>query len=101
MKLTIDTSKQEETTVSLLSNNKQVTTLTEKKVKSQLVLPLIEKILAEQHMKLSDITEIQVKTGPGSFTGLRVGVSVAKTLGKLLHIPVNGTLDAVIVPLYT
>lgn len=52
-------------------------------------------------MKLSDITEIQVKTGPGSFTGLRVGVSVAKTLGKLLHIPVNGTLDAVIVPLYT
>lgn len=101
MKLTIDTSKQEETTVALLSKNKQVATLTEKKVNTQLVLPLIEKMLAEQHMKLSDITEIEVNIGPGSFTGLRVGITVATTLGKLLQIPVNGQLDADITPQYT
>lgn len=100
MKLTIDTSKQEETTVALLSDNKQVATLTEKKVNTQLVLPLIERIIAEQNIKLSDITEIEVHSGPGSFTGLRVGIAVATTLGKLLKIPVNGQLDADITPKY-
>lgn len=101
MMLTIDTSKQEETTVALILNNKQITTLTEKKVNTQLVLPLIEKMLAEQHMKLSDITEIEVNTGPGSFTGLRVGIAVAATLGKLLNIPVNGQLNPEIKPIYS
>lgn len=101
MKLAINTSKQEETTVALLSNNKQVATLTEKKVNTQLVLPLIEKLLAEQHLKFLDISEIEVNTGPGSFTGLRVGIAVATTLGKLLSIPVNGQLDADITPRYT
>lgn len=100
MKLTIDTSKQEETTVALLSNNEQVATLTEKKVNTQLVLPLIEKMLKEQQVKLSNIKEIEVNTGPGSFTGLRVGVAVATTLGKLLHIPVNGQLEPNIIPKY-
>ncbi|MFH1536127.1 MAG: hypothetical protein ABIC96_03620 [Patescibacteria group bacterium] len=33
---------------------------------------------------------IEVETGPGSFTGLRVGVSVANALGFALNIPVNG-----------
>ena len=100
MKLTIDTSKQEETTVDLIKDDKQVATLMEKKVNTQLVLPLIEKMLAEQHMKLLDITEIEVHTGPGSFTGLRVGIAVATTLGKLLNIPVNGQIDPNITPKY-
>lgn len=101
MKLTIDTSKQEETTVTLMSNNKQIAIRTEKKVNTQLVLPLIEKMLLQQNMNLADITEIDVETGPGSFTGLRVGITVATTLSKLLNIPVNGQLDADITPQYT
>ena len=51
-------------------------------------------------MKLLDITEIEVHTGPGSFTGLRVGIAVATTLGKLLNIPVNGQIDPNITPKY-
>jgi tRNA threonylcarbamoyladenosine biosynthesis protein TsaB len=58
--------------------------------KKQVVLPLIEQILEENKLSLQDITEIQVNTGPGSFTGLRVGVTVANALGMLLKIPVNG-----------
>ena len=58
--------------------------------KAQTVLPLIEEMLREQKLKLSDITAISVNPGPGSFTGVRVGVSVANMLATLLSVPING-----------
>lgn len=58
--------------------------------KAQVVLPLVEQLLKENHVELKDITAIEVTVGPGSFTGLRVGVAIANTLGMLLKIPVNG-----------
>jgi tRNA threonylcarbamoyladenosine biosynthesis protein TsaB len=58
--------------------------------KSQQVLGLINQILKKNKKSLKDLTEIEVETGPGSFTGLRVGISVANTLGWALKIPVNG-----------
>lgn len=60
------------------------------KTKSQNVLPLIEKSLVETGLKMSDLTGIEINTGPGSFTGVRVGVAVANALGWVLKIPVNG-----------
>ena len=57
---------------------------------SQNVLLAIEKLLKKRGVKLSDLTEIRVKTGPGSFTGLKIGVTIANALGYLLGIPVNG-----------
>jgi len=61
-----------------------------KKLKSQMLLPMIEELLLEHKLKLTDVTEITVASGPGSFTGLRVGATVANALGYLLDIPVNG-----------
>lgn len=58
--------------------------------KAQVVLGLIDKILKEHTLNLKDITKIKVVTGPGSFTGLRVGIAVANALGWSLNIPVNG-----------
>lgn len=65
--------------------------------KSQQVLSLIDQSLKKHlprrqagHKTLKEITEIQVETGPGSFTGLRVGVAVANALGWALKVPVNG-----------
>lgn len=58
--------------------------------RSQAVLPLIESLLRERGLRLSDLTEITTAPGPGSFTGLRIGLAVANTLGILLAIPVNG-----------
>lgn len=55
----------------------------------QNVLEMIEKILAEHTLKLEKVNSIQVKTGPGSFTGLRVGVSIANALSFALKAPVN------------
>jgi len=58
--------------------------------KAQVVLPLIEKLLQENKLSLQDITGITVNAGPGSFTGLRVGVTIANTLAFLLKVPING-----------
>ena len=58
----------------------------------QKVLEAVERILDKKGLKLSDLTEIKVNTGPGSFTGLKVGVTIANILGYLLKIPVNGKI---------
>lgn len=91
MILTIDTSDSTVTIVGLEIGGKNYF-LKEKTgdLKSQNLLPLIDKILKKHKVSLKDLTEIKVNTGPGSFTGLRVGVSVANTLGWALGIPVNG-----------
>lgn len=57
---------------------------------SRKLLPFIDEVLKKNGKTVKDLTEIEVNVGPGSFTGLRVGVSVANTLGWSLNIPVNG-----------
>ncbi len=62
------------------------------------VLPsLIDTVLQKGGINLSDIKLIAVSIGPGSFTGLRVGLSFVKGLAFGLGIPVVpvGTLDAI------
>ncbi len=51
---------------------------------------MVQRLLEEKKAELSDLKAIEVVTGPGSFTGLRVGVSIANALGYALGIPVNG-----------
>jgi tRNA threonylcarbamoyladenosine biosynthesis protein TsaB len=59
-------------------------------LKSQIVLVMIDKLLKKHGLPASDLTHIEVNLGPGSFTGVRVGTSVANALGFSLKIPVNG-----------
>lgn len=87
MKLFIDTSDNQKTIVGL--NEDRLGKITGPD-KSQQVLDLIDQILKKNKKGLKDVTQIEVKTGPGSFTGLRVGVAVANALGWALDIPVNG-----------
>lgn len=47
----------------------------------------IEEIMAESNLKLSDLSAVAVSQGPGSYTGLRIGVSAAKGLCYALEIP--------------
>lgn len=56
---------------------------------SQVLLPMIVKILKSKNLDFSEIAGIEVATGPGSFTGLRVGISVANAMGAALKIPIN------------
>ncbi len=98
--LSIDTSFQDTAAVALEIDGTRYEKISQSRVmKAQMVLPLIETLLNEHHVNQSDITEIQVNEGPGSFTGLRVGIAIANMLGTLLKIPINGT-EPPILPTY-
>ena len=98
--LFIDTSEIYTAKVALEIDGKRFEKISDSKVlKSQMVLPLIETLLHECNLQFIDITDITVAMGPGSFTGLRVGATVANTLGYLLDIPVNGQ-KALVTPTY-
>ncbi|MEK7188484.1 MAG: tRNA (adenosine(37)-N6)-threonylcarbamoyltransferase complex dimerization subunit type 1 TsaB [Patescibacteria group bacterium] len=87
MKLYIDTSNGEKIIIKL---DEEIFETTSREDKSQKLLKFIDEILNKKNKKIKEIKEIEVHTGPGSFTGLRIGVSVAITLGWALGIPVNG-----------
>lgn len=88
--LYLDTTSSERITVSLDKDPKKTLTADAKILKAQAVLPLIEKLLKKYKIKLKDLTEIKVNRGPGSYTGIRVGLAVANVLGYALGIKVNG-----------
>lgn len=56
------------------------------------VLKNIDKLLKRRQLSSKDIRTILVNRGPGSFTGTRVGITVANTLAWNLSIPVIGYL---------
>ncbi len=89
--LYINTKDKKVIEVALKKESKVLKSLSERnEFGSQVLLPLILKLLQTTNYKLQDLKEIEVEIGPGSFTGLRVGVSVANALGFSLGIPVNG-----------
>lgn len=100
--LSIDTSNNKEIKVGLTIDGKEH--LLQKPLdrqKAQVVLPLLDELLKERDLTVQDITQITVNPGPGSFTGLRVGVTIANTLGYLLHIPINGkAIGEMVEPVY-
>lgn len=88
--LFIDTTLANQIRVELEANGKKYKKEASQKFGSQVLLRLIEEVLQEAGIKTPDLEEIKVNTGPGSFTGIKVGVSVANALGYSLGIPVNG-----------
>lgn len=90
VKLTIDTSHTDHITIRLDADGTcHERTSDSTHMKAQMTLPLIDELLRETKLALPDVTHIYVNTGPGSFTGLRVGVTIANTLGWALGVPVN------------
>lgn len=57
------------------------------------LLEYINEVLAEHDAVFSDLSGIGVFRGPGSFTGLRIGLTVANTLADSLDIPIVGMED--------
>ncbi len=64
------------------------------------VLGFLMKTLRLQGSSLQDITQIEVNPGPGSFTGSRVGVTIANALALALNVPVNGQKPPIL-PIYS
>ncbi|MGX1853964.1 tRNA (adenosine(37)-N6)-threonylcarbamoyltransferase complex dimerization subunit type 1 TsaB [Streptomyces sp. NBC_01456] len=61
----------------------------------ELLLPAVDRVLAEAGHTLDAVSDIVVGVGPGPYTGLRVGLVTAATFGAVLGVPVHGlcTLD--------
>ncbi len=64
---------------------------------SALLIPMIEKALKKTGAKIKDIDLFSIGIGPGSFTGLRVGVTAMRALAIALNKPLVGvpTIDAI------
>ncbi len=62
----------------------------ESKSHASLLTVFIEEILKEHGMRARDLEAVAVSKGPGSYTGLRIGVSVAKGISYGASIPLIG-----------
>lgn len=89
--LAIDTSSKI-CSVSILEDNKLIIEKhnNDEKTHSQKLLPLIDLTLKEVNLTLSDINLLACCQGPGSFTGIRIGISTVKAFADVKHIPIIG-----------
>jgi len=83
MKLYIDTSSSEKVVIEIDGKRFEMDSRHDK---SQVILPFLVEVLKKEGRSIKEIKEIDVNTGPGSFTGLRVGVSVANALAWYLGV---------------
>lgn len=60
------------------------------------LIPQVQRLLTRLDFPKSSLSHVAVSAGPGSFTGIRIGVSTARALGQALGLPVIAvpTLDA-------
>ena len=52
-------------------------------------MPMIESLFKDNNLNVKDLKKIIVVNGPGSFTGIRIGLSIAKTMAYALNIDIN------------
>ncbi len=57
---------------------------------STTIYPSLKKLLSTSNLEIADLGYISIGTGPGSYTGIRVGASMAKALSYGKHIPIIG-----------
>lgn len=78
--------------VALLKNGSLAAELSihTKKTHSEMLMPNIEQMLVLAGADRKDLSAVAVSIGPGSFTGLRIGLSTAKALAYALNIPIVG-----------
>lgn len=82
----------------ILEDNKLLgeVSLNDKKQHSVILMPLIDSLLKNLKLDIDDIDGFAVSSGPGSFTGLRIGIATIKGLANATNKPFIGisTLDA-------
>ena len=60
---------------------------------SEVAMPTIDKLLKDVNVDVSELGNVIVVNGPGSFTGVRIAVTIAKTIAYALSIPIR-VIDA-------
>lgn len=76
--------------VAIMMNEKSFyeVNILEKHIHSKKILELIDLLLKEAGLELNQLSSIAVSMGPGSFTGLRIGLTTAKGLGFGSNLPI-------------
>ena len=89
--LGIDTSSMA-ASVAVIEDNKLICeyTINTKKTHSQKLMPMIENMLELSDLSIKEIDAVAICVGPGSFTGLRIGMATAKAIAHVNDIPVIG-----------
>ncbi len=87
--LFIDTSSID-VSIAIIKDNKILSSITKEATGTHSIYTTkyLDDMLKEAKLKPKDINKIMVVNGPGSFTGVRIGVTIAKTYSYLLNIPV-------------
>ncbi len=83
--LVVDTTAKDETRIALIKGGK-ISQL-KKPARAQELQKMIDELLEKSSITLSDLRSVAVLTGPGSFTGTRIGATAANTLRWLYNIP--------------
>ncbi len=67
---------------------------------AEALMPIVEQVMQRAELTFADIDRVAVTTGPGSFTGLRVGISAARGIALAANLPAFGvsTLSAYAAP---
>ena len=78
--------------VAVLEDDKLICeyTINTKKTHSQKLMPMIENMLKLSDLDIKEIDAIAICVGPGSFTGLRIGMATAKAMAHVNNIPIIG-----------
>ena len=89
--LGIDTSSNA-TSIAVNEDNKLICeyTVNTKTTHSQKLMPMIENMLKISEINVNDMDMISICQGPGSFTGLRIGMATAKALSHVNNLPIVG-----------
>jgi len=82
-------------------NPQAIETIAMERGHAEALLPLIDRVMARVAGGFASLGRVAVTVGPGSFTGLRVGIATARAIGIACKIPVTGvsTLAALAAPL--
>ncbi|MCB1672733.1 MAG: tRNA (adenosine(37)-N6)-threonylcarbamoyltransferase complex dimerization subunit type 1 TsaB [Gammaproteobacteria bacterium] len=87
--LIIDTSA-EVCTVALQSQRgRSIRQSPEPRTHGRFLLPAVQQVVEEQELQLGNLDAIAIVSGPGSFTGLRIGIGVVQGLAAALEVPIT------------
>ena len=77
--------------VALYENQKCLASLQEEgnRKQSEYAIVYLQKLLQENHLKVSNFDEMVITIGPGSYTGVRVALTIAKTLNATMNIKIK------------
>jgi|GEM_PF-1417628 len=100
--LVVDTTQTEATAVALIENG--TATVLKRDIRAQKLQEMIQALLQKTELGFEQLEAVAVLQGPGSYTGTRMGIAAANTLGWLQHLPIielpgndlSGSIDSLI-----